>query len=343
MASPFDSNLNIPDHLLNPPLKTGSVRSILFALIIHGLLVAALTWGVHWRQNNETSSIQAELWSAQSLESAPNMPPVNSVVEEVQATPPLDKIDEEKPEPVQKVEEKKPEPQKTVANNDALKDAQIALEKEKKEKEKKEKEKKEKKELEKAKKLKEKKEQEKAKAEQLKKEKAEKEKLEKEKLEKAKAQKEKLAKEQAEKLAREKQRQEQINHLKNLAKTVTESSNNTTGLAKNTAAVAGTSNTGTGTAAQNSGPSAGYEGRVRARLKPNIVFTENISGNPSTEIEVRLAPDGLVVGKPKILRSSGVKSWDEAAVRAIEKTEIFPRDIDGKVPPVIILTLKPRE
>lgn len=335
MATPFDSNLSTPEHQIDPPLKTGFTQSMVFAFAIHGLLVAALTWGVNWRQKAETTGVQAELWSAQNQESAPSAMAQNTPTPEQEQTPPP-------PPPPQVEPEKKPDPIKTpvkpVEVNNEVKDAQIALEKAKKEKLKQE--------IEQEKKLKEKKEKEKAKAEQLEKEKqVEKDRLEQEKLDKAKAQKEKekidkekadkLAKAKADKAASEKARQENIKRLQNQAGAAgAESGTTANGIGKNN---------GNGTASQNSGPSAGYEGRVRARLKPNIVFTENINGNPSTEIEVRLAQDGMVLGKPKILRSSGVKSWDEAAVRAIEKTEIFPRDVDGKVPPIIILTLKPRE
>src|SRR5438105_9246780 len=43
----------------------------------------------------------------------------------------------------------------------------------------------------------------------------------------------------------------------------------------------------TGTTARSAGPSDSYAGRIRARVRPNIVFTEEISGNPTAEVEVR--------------------------------------------------------
>src|SRR4051812_29623570 len=70
-----------------------------------------------------------------------------------------------------------------------------------------------------------------------------------------------------------------------------------------------------GAAAKASGPSDSYAGRIRARVKPNIVFTDDVPGNPSTEVEVRMAPDGTIVAR-KINKASGVKSWDEAVLRA---------------------------
>jgi colicin import membrane protein len=95
-----------------------------------------------------------------------------------------------------------------------------------------------------------------------------------------------------------------------------------------------------GTAARSSGPSAAYAGRIKARIKPNIVFTESVSGNPMTEFEVRLSPDGRINSK-RMLRSSGVAEWDAAVERAIVRTEVLPKDIDGRVPPIIVLSFKP--
>ncbi len=98
----------------------------------------------------------------------------------------------------------------------------------------------------------------------------------------------------------------------------------------------------TGTALQSSGPSAGYAARVRARVKPNIVFTEDVAGNPSAEVEVRTAPDGTIVGR-KLVKSSGIKSWDDAVLKAIDKTEILPRDLDGRVHPSLIIVFRPKD
>jgi len=39
--------------------------------------------------------------------------------------------------------------------------------------------------------------------------------------------------------------------------------------------------------------------------------------------------------------SSGVKAWDDAMLSAIDKTEIVPKDIDGLVPPIIVLGFRP--
>ncbi len=85
-----------------------------------------------------------------------------------------------------------------------------------------------------------------------------------------------------------------------------------------------------GTALQSSGPSSSYAGLIKGRVRPNLVFPGNLSGNPLVSVEVRLAPDGTVLGRPRVLKSSGNKEWDEAVVRAFEKTELLPRD-GGKI------------
>jgi colicin import membrane protein len=100
--------------------------------------------------------------------------------------------------------------------------------------------------------------------------------------------------------------------------------------------------TSRGTAAQSSGPSQSWAGRVRARVKPNIVFADVIPGNPTAEVEVRLAPDGTIVSK-RVVKSSGHAGWDQAVLRALDKTEVLPRDTDGRVPTPVILEFRPKD
>ena len=149
-----------------------------------------------------------------------------------------------------------------------------------------------------------------------------------EKLAKAKAEREKLEREKREKAEREQAklaelREQQLRRMQELA--------------------GGTgAPTSTGTAAQTAGPSASYAGRIKARIKPNVVFSETVPGNPVASVEVRAAADGTIVGR-RLVRSSGVPAWDEAVLRAIDKTEILPRDTDGRVPSPIVIDFRVRE
>jgi len=145
--------------------------------------------------------------------------------------------------------------------------------------------------------------------------------------EKAKADKRKLAQEKkaAEQQAKrlEAQRQQNLQRIAGLA-----------------GASGGTN--ATGSALKAAGPSAGYAGRIRARIKPNIVFTEDIAGNPTADVEVRTAPDGTIVGR-KLLKPSGNPDWDAAVLKAIDKTEGLPRDIDGRVPSTLEISFRPKD
>lgn len=86
----------------------------------------------------------------------------------------------------------------------------------------------------------------------------------------------------------------------------------------------------TGQAARASGPSASYAGRIAALIKSNTRFTDTVEGNPAVEVEIRLAPDGTIVGQ-RVIKSSGNRQRDEAVLRGIEATNRIPRDTDGRI------------
>jgi colicin import membrane protein len=102
---------------------------------------------------------------------------------------------------------------------------------------------------------------------------------------------------------------------------------------KRMAGIAGASGdpSATGSSQQSSGPSSGYGARIKARVKPNLVFTSTVTGNPKVTLEIKMAPDGTILGRPRVVKSSGNREWDDAVVRAFEKTETLPRDADGRV------------
>lgn len=88
------------------------------------------------------------------------------------------------------------------------------------------------------------------------------------------------------------------------------------------------------------GPSAGYGDRIRSRVKPNIVMSEVVEGSPRALVEVRAAPDGTILSR-RLVKSSGDKNWDEAVLRAIDRTGVLPRDADGTVPSPIEIGFTP--
>jgi len=153
-----------------------------------------------------------------------------------------------------------------------------------------------------------------------------------EKAQREKAEREKAARDKAE--AQRKQKEEELrlaklreDQLKRMQQ----------GLAGATGAA-----TSTGTAARDAGPSSSYAGRVIARVYPNIVLLDPVAGDPVAEVEVRAAPDGTIIGR-RIVKASGVKEWDDAVLRAIDRTQVLPRDVDGRVPSPLLLVFNPRK
>lgn len=297
-----------------PPATPGLVRAVLLALAAHLLLVAVLAVGVAWKRETPPVAVEAELWASVPQEAAP-LPPEP----EPEAPPP-------EPEPPLPV---RPAPPPAPPVEDAPKAADIALAKEKeKAKLQKEKELQQAK-LEQERKAQQDKQREKQAAEKQAAEKLRKEqdaKLAREKAEKTdKAKADALAKQKATKaaeLAAQKSRDEQLKRM---------------------AALAGGDTTGTGgagSAAKSAGPSASYNARVAGRIKPNVTYTDIIVGNPKTEVTVTLSAGGDILSS-RISKSSGNKSWDNAALNAIDKTAKLPLD-DGKVWSPMIIELSPQ-
>jgi colicin import membrane protein len=168
------------------------------------------------------------------------------------------------------------------------------------------------------------------------------EKAERERKERERNERERLEREKAEKLAAEK-RERELEAKRQKAEEERTARQREENLKRMMGQVGGTGTPdSTGAAARDAGPSASYTGRVIARIKPNIVLTEEVAGNPSAVVEVRCAADGTIIGR-RLVKSSGSREWDDAVLRAIDRTEILPRDIDGRVPGAFEITFRPRE
>jgi len=95
-----------------------------------------------------------------------------------------------------------------------------------------------------------------------------------------------------------------------------------------------------------SGPSAGYKDRLKAKVKPNITFPnnllQNVAGNPTAEVEVTCSPSGKIEDV-NLVKSSGNSAWDEAVLNGLRKTAMLPRDVDGSVPTRLVFSFRPRD
>ena len=95
-------------------------------------------------------------------------------------------------------------------------------------------------------------------------------------------------------------------------------------------------------AKQASGPSPSYAGKVVAAVRPNIIFSEQLSTNPEAVVKLRTSPTGNILGR-ELIESSGVPAWDEAVLRAIDRTQRMPLDEDGRVPSPMVIVFRPRD
>lgn len=281
----------------SPPADTRWGRPLTLALVAHGLLVAALTWGVRWQSDAVVPAVEAELWSRLPQEAAPRA-----------VEPPAPPPPPEPPRPAPEPPRPAPPPPAPGPSQ-----AEIALQQAKKK-------------AEEQKRLL-------AQREAEAKKKAEEKKLaeEKQKREREKALAEEKKREDAKRLAEDKKRDAQLaaERQKNLERMMGQAGATGGPQAK-------------GSAQQSSGPSASYAGRVVARIKPNIVFTDTVSGNPRAEVEVRLLPDGTIASS-RLVQGSGHKAWDEAVLRAVERTGSLPRDENGRVPSSLVIGFRPND
>ena len=313
-----------------PPRPPARLRAITLAVLVHAVLIGALTWGVNWKNTADQPAVEAELWSAVPTQAAPRA---------VEPPPPPP------PPPVQQATPPAPPPPPVRATEPPdTREADIAIEREKKRLEQ-EKKAREQQELREKRERERKEEERRERLEQEKKERQQKEReKEKEQREKQLAEQKKAEQEKQKKLAEDKRKADEAAKRKaeaeekQLAKMREDNMRRMQGLAGATGA-----ENATGTAQRSAGPSGSYGGKVAAKVKPNIVYPDAISGNPRAEVEVRLSPDGTIVGK-RLVQSSGNKAWDDAVLRALDKTETLPRDVDGRVPSVpIIIGFKPQD
>lgn len=311
-----------------PPRPPGRMRAIALAVLAHAALIGALTWGVNWKSSSDQPAVEAELWSAVPQQAAPRA---------VEPPPPPAPAPTPAPEPAPAPPPPPPPPRPEQADT---READIALQQQKKrlEEEKKKREQQlEREEEERRERL----EQEK-KERLLAQQKAEREKAEREKAEREKAEKEKAAKaeqDKQKKLAEDKRRKAEEAREAKEAEALRQE--NLRRMMQGLPGATG-GETATGTAQRSSGPSGSYGGKVAAKVRPNIVYPDTISGNPRAEVEVRAAPDGTIVGA-RITQSSGNKAWDDAVIRALHRTETLPRDVDGRVPSSLVIGFRPRD
>ncbi|MEZ5741120.1 MAG: TonB C-terminal domain-containing protein [Burkholderiaceae bacterium] len=69
----------------------------------------------------------------------------------------------------------------------------------------------------------------------------------------------------------------------------------------------------------------------------------DLRGNPKAVFRVELDPGSGRIRSVRLIKSSGVPSWDDAAGRGIERVRTFPCDTSGTCPSVIEISRGPRD
>ncbi|MEZ5665668.1 MAG: cell envelope integrity protein TolA [Burkholderiaceae bacterium] len=277
------------------------------AVLVHGALIVALAWGVNWSRDATPVAFEAELWSSLPREAAPRA---------VEPPPPPPPPPAPAPQPAPTPAPPPPAP----APPPVSKEPDIATQQAKKK-------------IEDDRRAREAAERKAEEAERKKKA---------DEARKKKAAEERVAREKAEKLAAEKRRKEdqaRRDRERREAKAAQEARDENLRRIMGQAGATGAPDA-RGTASRSSGPSAGYAARVAARIRPNIRYNENFAASLAAEIEVRAAPDGSIMSR-RLVRSSGNSAWDDAALRAIDRTGSLPRDTDGSVPSSLSIVVKP--
>ncbi|MDD5250515.1 MAG: energy transducer TonB [Rhodocyclaceae bacterium] len=97
-------------------------------------------------------------------------------------------------------------------------------------------------------------------------------------------------------------------------------------------------------AAAHDSASKGWEKRIAAKIKGNIVRPANATGNPEAIFEITLLPDGSLVGEPRLKQSTGNAALDNAIERAIRKSDPLPKPEDPSVfQRILLLKFRPLE
>ena len=203
-------------------------------------------------------------------------------------------------------------------------------------------------------------EREKAEREKAEREKTERERLERDRLEREKADREKLERERLERdraerdrTERERIERERVERAKAEREAAEQrrKSDFARDIARSQAEAgegarpsSGGSSSGASGGGGSSNRNAEWAGRVKSAIRENTTFVAppDMTGNPQVVFRVTLSPDCALIRVDRIT-SSGVVSWDQAAERAVRKTNPFPRFPSGQCPSNFELTSRPND
>ena len=327
------------EYPLQPPRERGTGRAFAFALVMHALLGFFLYHGIQW-QNSTPEGAEAELWTEVPDSAIPRPVPPPPVpvapappVRDEQADIALQEKKRQQQEAAreaqlaeqqrqQKLKEQQAADAKRQQELAAEQAAQLAAQKAAKLKQ----------QQQQADRLKQQQLAEQQKQQQLKEQQEQQQKqAQADAQKKADAEKAAKAKAQAEAAAQAKkqldaERRARLAQMQGMAGPTGSSGN---GLGKS----------GTGSGSGGNAASPGYADKVRRVVRPNISWGGETEGL-ETVISVRCSPTGTLLSAT-VSRSSGNAAWDAAALRAVQRSDPMPLDVNGKTPESFLITLRP--
>jgi colicin import membrane protein len=326
---------------LQPPRERGTWRAFGLAALMHLLLALFLYHGIHW-QNSTPAGAEAELWT-----DIPNQPTPAPVVTPPVKVAPAPPVKDEQADIA--LQEKKRQQQEAAAKAALLAEQQrqkLQAEQEAEAKRQQQLAEQQAAQLAAQKAAAEKLKQQQAQAEKLKQQQLaeQQEKLKQQQLEQQKAQQQAQAEAQqkadAEKAAKAKQLAQQQAAKKQLDQERRARLAQLQGMAGGESSTGnGLAKSGNGSGAGGTATSPGYAEKVQRRVRPNIVWAGDTQGL-ETVISVRCAPTGTLLSAV-VQRSSGNAQWDDAALRAVQRSDPMPLDTDGRAPATFLITMRP--
>ncbi|MFM0089851.1 cell envelope integrity protein TolA [Paraburkholderia sediminicola] len=322
------------EYPLQPPRERGTWRAFVFALVMHALLGFFLYHGIQW-QNSTPAGAEAELWTEVPDSAIPRPPPPPPVPvapapllpdeqadialqekkrQQQEAARQAQLAEQLRQQKLQAQQEAEAKRQQQLAADQAAQKAAAAKQKQLQQQQQQQADKLKQQQL----------------ADQQKQQQEQQKQADADAQKKADAQKAAKAKAQADAAAQAKkldaERRARLAQMQGSAGAPGSTGN---GLAKS----------GTGSGSGGTATSPGYADKVRRVVRPNISWGGETEGL-ETVISVRCSPTGTLLDA-QISRSSGNSAWDDAALRAVQRSNPMPQDIDGKTPTSFKITLRP--
>ena len=78
-----------------------------------------------------------------------------------------------------------------------------------------------------------------------------------------------------------------------------------------------------------------YGSKIIQLIRENTFFNETNLRQYTVKVMVRAVANGKIVSAD-IIESSGQPAFDDAVIRGIRRIDVLPRDVDGRIPDLLL-------